>query len=498
MKITADVVQGFVSSLLQKNFDGASTSPACHYEWWQMFCSAHPQVAIAAPRNHAKSTALTFGWHMAMLCFREVSYSVIVSDTTTQAIQFLGDMKTEFAENEALRKLFKIKEFLKEAEDDLIVSFTDGKKFRIQAKGAEVKLRGLKWDNRRPDLIICDDLENDEIVMNKERRDKFRRWFYGALLPAKAVHGIVRYVGTILHTDSMLESVMPKPYQKKTIVSGLKTYHLDRRPWLAAKYKAHNEDFTDILWESRYNASYFREKRQEYVDQGYPDVYSMEFLNIPIDESVAYFKRKDFIELTEEDKDKMLKYYITGDLAISKEETADYSVFIVSAVDEDKMLYIKNVIRERLDGREIVDMIIALEDMYEPEIFALEEMQVTKAIGPFLQEEMIRTGIFPNIQKLKHGGKDKIARAKSIQARIRAHGVKFDKAGDWYQIFEDECCTFPRSKHDDQVDAFAYLGMLLSSIIEAPTREEIEDELYRDDYAESGLADAGRSQWTGY
>jgi len=124
--------------------------------------------------------------------------------------------------------------------------------------------------------------------------------------------------------------------------------------------------------------------------------------------------------------------------------------------------------------------------------------QVSKAIGPFLREEMVKTGIFPNLVKLKHGGKDKISRARSIQARVRALGVKFNKAGDWYQEFEDELCTFPRSKHDDQVDAFAYLGLMLDKLVEAPTQEEMDEDAYRDELYESGTHLTGRSSITGY
>lgn len=508
--ITADTVQGFVSSLLQKNFDGAVESPECHYEWWELFCSNNPKVAIAAPRGHAKSTALTFGWTMAQLCFRERSYVIIVSDTVAQAVQFLGDMKKEFMDNEQLRSLFKIKGFVKDSEDDVIVSTEDGHLFRIQAKGSEQKVRGLKWNNKRPDLIICDDLENDEIVLNKERRAKFRRWFNGALIPAKSATGIVRYVGTILHSDSMLESLMPKNWQRGTVVTDLKTYTTKRREWLAVKYRAHNSDYSQILWRSKaeqaaksFNipggaAGYFKDLRQGFVDQGIPDVYSMEYLNIPIDESLAYFKKSDFIPTSDLDKEQKLKYYITGDLAISQDETADYSVFVVAGVDERKVIHIKDVIRDRLDGREIVDTILALQRQYDPEAFGIEEMQVSKAIGPFLREEMLSTNTFPNLYALKHGGKDKIARSRSMQGRMRAHGVRFDKEADWYPAFEDEIISFPRAKHDDQLDAFAYLGMLLDIIIEAPTKEEQEEEIYADELQSSGYAHAGRNRWTGY
>jgi predicted phage terminase large subunit-like protein len=496
--LTADVLRGFTSSLLQKNFDGAVESPECHMEWWELCCSKDPQVAIAAPRRHAKSTAVTFSYTLAALVFRERSYALIVSDTVTQAVQFLGDIKKELMDNDQLRQLFKIREFVKESEDDVIVACEDGHMFRIQAKGSEQKVRGLKWNNKRPDLIVCDDLENDEIVLNKERRAKFRRWFYGALLPCKSVKGIVRYVGTILHNDSLLESLMPKVYSKYTITEPLKQWSRRSGGWVSVKYKAHNPDFTKILWPQNYTKQYFVDLRQDYIDQGIPDVYSQEYLNMPIDESLSYFKRGDFLATSEADRKKNWRYYITGDLAISQEETADYSVFIVAGMDEDRYIHIANIIRERLDGREIVDTVMALERLYKPEAIGIEEMQVSKAIGPFLREEMMRTNTFPSLVKLKHQGKDKMARARSIQARVRAHTVKCDKGADWYNIFEEECVSFPRAKHDDQVDAFAYLGMLLDMMVEAPTEKEIEEEEYLDELRDSGITESGRSGWTGY
>ena len=72
------------------------------------------------------------------------------------------------------------------------------------------------------------------------------------------------------------------------------------------------------------------------------------------------------------------------------------------------------------------------------------------------------------------------------------------KTEEWYQTFEDECMTFPRAKHDDQVDAFAYLGMLLDVMIEAPTKEEIEEEDYNDELRTSGFNSTGRNRTSGY
>ncbi len=507
--LSADTIAGFSGSLLQKNFDGAVESPSCHFEWWELCCSRDRYVAIAAPRRHAKTTAITTTYTLANLLFRERSYALIVSDTVTQAVQFLGDIKRELLSNDSLRGLFKIKELIKDADDDFICVCEDGHMFRVQAKGSEQKVRGLKWNNKRPDLIVCDDLENDEIVMNKDRREKFRNWFFGALLPCISYNGLVRYVGTILHNDSLLERLMPKLYDKRTERSALKTWTTKRGAWKAVKYRAHDDEFKEFLWEAMAVSAakeeglftakqYFTFLRDGFIEQGLAEKYSQEYLNLPIDESFTYYKRPDFLKMDEKDFEKPVHYYITGDLAISEAERADYTVFVVSAVDENRHIQVRDVIKARMDGREIVDTILALERAWRPEVIGIEEMQVSKAIGPFLREEMVRQNCFPNVIPLKHQGKDKMSRGRSMQARTRAHSVKFDKTGEWYQPFEDECCTFPRAKNDDQFDAFAYLGMLLDVVIESPTEEELDEEIYLDELRDSESYDDGRSQWTGY
>jgi predicted phage terminase large subunit-like protein len=345
---------------------------------------------------------------------------------------------------------------------------------------------------------MCDDMENDELVMNKERRDKMRRWFKGALLPCRADNGVVRIVGTILHNDSLLERLMPNESDKLTFRDGLKTYTTRKGMWKAVKYRAHNEDFTELLWASKKSAAEFKMLYEEAVKDGTTDIYSQEYLNIPLDESISFFKKADFLKTTDEHRQTKMHHYVTADLAISESEKADFSVFILAGVDENKIIHVKDVIRERMDGKEIVDTLLMLQQIYDPEAVGIEDMQVSKAIGPFLREEMVRRGIFVNLMTLKLGGKDKIARAKSIQGRMRANAVKFDKAGHWYPAFEEELCKFPRGSRDDQVDAFAYIGMMLDSLIEAPTQYELDEEEYQNELHGSESWDDGRNVYTGY
>ena len=430
-----------------------------------------------------------------------------MSGTEAQSILFLNDIKNELTENEDLRKLFGIKNpktWPKDAESDIIVEMEDGHQFRIIAKGSEQKLRGVKWKGKRPNLIVCDDIEDDEQVMSKERREKFRRWFFSALLPCMSDKGIIRIVGTILHMDSLLERVMPEfqiqmARKRKTewvIEEPLKLWTKYPTVWLAVKYRAHSDDFEHLLWPEKAPKEELLRKKQAYIDQGAPDMYAQEYLNVPIDESTAFFKKNDFKAQLENDDQKIFNNYITADLAISEKDRADYSVFIVGGMDENGTLHIRDVIRERMDSLTIVETIFALETAYRPIVFGLEEGQISKAIGPFLYEEMPKRNVFPNLYALKPST-DKLTRARSIGARMRAGSVKFNKDADWFQTLQDELIRFPRDKHDDQVDAMAYLGLMLDKTYEAPTQHELQEAAYQEEMS-LFYVDDGRDKTTGY
>ena len=149
--------------------------------------------------------------------------------------------------------------------------------------------------------------------------------------------------------------------------------------------------------------------------------------------------------MTEEDKKKPLVYYITADLAISLKERADYTAIVVGGMDESGQLQIRNCIRERMDGDEIVQTLLTLYNVYKPMCVGIEDTQISKALGPYINRAMMETGTYMNIVPLKPHRMDKIMRARSIQARCRAGMVKFDKAADWWGSFEDEVLSFPRN-----------------------------------------------------
>lgn len=498
IRLTADLIYGFSNTVLAPNFHDAVATPEFHKELWEFYCSDDRYVAVAAPRGHAKTTAGTHVFGLAALCFRVSEHLMVVSDTEGQACSFIGDMKRELTDNEDLRSLFGVKGLKKDRETEFIVEFEDGHIARVIAKGSEQKLRGLKWNNKRPDLILCDDLENDEIVMNDDRRDKFRRWFFNALIPCGSKNSKVRVAGTILHLDSLLERLMPPLGGPYTVEDGLKQYYAnDDREWHSVRYKAHNEDFSLILWPEQFSEKDLRQKRNMYLEQGFPEGYSQEYLNYPIDEAMAYFKKKDFLDIDEDGEPE--EFYISADLAISEKDRNAYTVFVIAANTPNNTLRVRHVSRFRGDTLDIIDEIFNLYVRYKPELFFIEQENIARTLGPILNKEQQERGIFIPIQPMT-ASQDKIKRARSLQSRMRAGRVQFKRDEEWFPVLQQEMLQFPRGAYKDQVDALAWIALGIDKIFEAPTRQEVMDQTWHEEYDKHAEDDflSNRSQVTGY
>ena len=494
--LDARAIEGLTTAALARRYDNPAPIPDLHREMWALCCLPDTQVSIAAPRGHAKSTAITFAYAIALLLFRESRHLLIISSNETIASDFVNDIRVELMENEHLHALFGPIEFLKSAETEIICRLQDGAKFRVIAKGANQRMRGMKWERKRPDHVIGDDLEDDEIVLNVERREKFRRWFYGAVRPIVRSGGKLRIVGTIIHLDSLLERTMPKPNHPDSREDALTLRSLNpQRGWTAIKYRAHNDDFTAILWPEQFPADKLRAIRQEYAEMGLLDVYGQEYLNDPIDDSTAFFRRSDLLPMSDGDKERRKEFYVGGDFAISEKKKAARTALVVGGVDSEKGLHVVDVRRGRWDTYEIIEELFSINSRWHPVLMRFESENIEKTLRPVLESEMLRRQQFFAFD-CKTPTKDKVQRAREFQFRTRAGNVKFDKQADWYADYEEELAHFPKWPTLDQVDASAWLGNLLNDELAAPSDEEVEEDEYQ--FMRQTHYDEGRNAVTGY
>jgi predicted phage terminase large subunit-like protein len=172
-------------------------------------------------RGHAKSTHLDLLiplW-MKIQDPRQINVMVLVSKSEDMAKRLLGDLQAELEYNKAFHRDF----------GDQVASGTwsDGE-FRTAdgclfvALGRGQSPRGLKDRGRRPDYIVIDDIDDDELVRNQSRVKNTLNWCLEALAGTMAMgRGRFVMVGNRIGKDSVLSRFAERPGVYHTIVNAL-------------------------------------------------------------------------------------------------------------------------------------------------------------------------------------------------------------------------------------------------------------------------------------
>ena len=217
------------------------------------------------------NSTLLVGLALWAVVYRLRRYILFISDTKPQANDRLLEALHELEANERLLEDFgpQVGD-AKWTSDDAIT--TGG--VRLRALGMRSKVRGAKHGSHRPDLAICDDLENDEHVLTEQQRHKGREWLTKALIPAiDSDIGVLIVLGTIIHHDSLLAR----------LVSAEHFVTFRKRV-----YRALNRvgDLIRSLWPSRWPVPKLLAKKEEIGSIAF----GSEYLNEPVSDETSIFR----------------------------------------------------------------------------------------------------------------------------------------------------------------------------------------------------------------
>lgn len=275
--------------------------------------------ANAAPRGNAKSTWTTFVFYLWCIVKKKRRFPVIVGDTDETANGFLENIKLELEENERLAQDYpdacgRGRMWTK----DTIITRN---RIKVKAVGMMGSWRGMKFMNWRPDLVGCDDIENDEAVESPEQRKKLKSRFEKKLLKLGNKATIYMVHGTILHYDSLLSELLLRPGWKGYKFQAIIKYS-DSALWndwelifadisvgkeeaerrADAFFEAHREEMlrgTECLWPEEEDYYYLMKMR---VTDG-PASFDSEKQNEPINPEDAVFLEEWFQDWEEGDVD---------------------------------------------------------------------------------------------------------------------------------------------------------------------------------------------------
>lgn len=382
------------------------------------------RVGIAAPRNFAKSSFFSFFY--ALYCALEQKKKILlVSATGALAEHWLAIIRRELEMNPSIHKRFGDVIGDKWTNEEL--KLTNGSV--ILAKGAEKQIRGF-----RPDVIIGDDLETDEIVVSQERRKKFDNWFWTDLVGTLNPDGQLVVIGTILHPESFLAELI----------------NHGRHNWKTELFQAIKND-GESLWPDRWPIEALLERKKEMGDSAF----AQEYQNDPLPDEFKVFQEK-WIKYY--DKEPNCVYFCTVDPAIALDKTSDYTGFIVAGVDSQDNIYVVEAVRKRLLPDETIDYIFSIYERWNTQVIAIESQGFQKMLKLEVEKQRRKRNLYPIIKEVKSEGKRKFLRIESLQPRFQA-GQIFIKPS--MEDLKTELLRFPSPRcHDDLIDALAYLPQI--------------------------------------
>jgi hypothetical protein len=441
-----------------------SIVPKFHVDLYKLI-PEHKRLVVAAPRGFAKSTIISRFYPLWLALFRKAKDITIISASETLAIGFLRDIKREIEVNPLIKELWGDLRTDKWTENHVILKTG----VVIRARGAGGQIRGF-----RPDVIICDDIETDESVESEEQRKKIKDWLFKACINTLLPDGQFIIIGTIIHPLSVLADLLA----------------MDNK-WEKRKFQAYKDGVQEAgkeLWGELWNHEKLQIRKAEIGSWAF----SSEYLNNPISNETAPVKEGQIRYWTE--LPKQYSCVIAVDPAYSDDETADYKVASVIAIDQASNRYLLTYIRTHDPIGDFQDSIINLFIRYKDTLtgVGIPNSGVEKAFfDSFLKRCEERKLLSIPLVELKNtftnsttgiSGRNKKARVVSALQPLFEQG-KYYIGADHIEA-RDELLTIGSSRWDDVVDSMAYAEQLLQPVYYDASGKWVEDEeekIYRGD-----------------
>lgn len=309
------------------------------------------------------------------------------------------------------------------------------------------------------DLVILDDpVKNDSEAMSVVMRENIWNWFNATLLTRLEPEGVIVIIMTRWHEDDLCGRIIRNDLDTKWNVLSL--------PAIADEEDLLGRKPGEALWPCRYSIDNLNEKKKNMGSYIFSALYQQK----PMPNEGGVFKRKNFryfsvrdgifcLNPSKDDERKTFRaedcgIFATMDLAVTDKQTSDYTVAIIFYITPESDVLILEVLRVRMEGAKHVKFVEDIYSRWKTEIIGIESTSYQLK----LVQELRNTGY--NIQSLK-ADRNKVSRALPIAAKMESGKVYFRENAPWLMDFEDEILCFPKGRHDDQVDAFAYTAYMI-------------------------------------
>ena len=407
-------------------------SPGFHDEIYAFARVEDEPVFLAAPREHAKSTIVSFETPLEDICLERKHFIILISDTEGLAADFSVFIMLELEENERIKADFgDLKGRQWKAED-----FVTRNGIRVKARGRGQRMRGLRNRQYRPDRVIIDDLENDKNVRNPKLVKETVTWILTTVMGSLERNFSMMMIGTILAKNSVLSWFINAKDE------GGEPLYLSRI------YRAIREDGTP-LWPEKWPLDRLDKKKRQIGTMNF----NQEFLNDPKDEDGMF--REGWIRYyyPEEIAGRRLRIYTYIDPSMENGAASDYKAIVTLGMDDDGVVYVLDAFIRRCSIDAMARAGYSRYEEFSPVGFGMEE----NALGEFARSPFTLVSREKNyqlpIRGIKHSA-SKESRIGRLSAFVERGILRFRKGQGDQDLLVEQLMFFPSSSvNDDGPDA---------------------------------------------
>lgn len=155
------------------------------------------RFAIGLPRGHAKTTIIKVIILWTIL-FTKKKFILVVCATDDRAKDILSDVEDMLSTASILNVFGDWRHRIKKDNAFTKQFFANDRQIVLAAMGFGSSVRGLNLGNSRPDFMIFDDAQTQEIALDPDQAEEFRRKLYGTWLKLKSPQGCTyAYIGNM-------------------------------------------------------------------------------------------------------------------------------------------------------------------------------------------------------------------------------------------------------------------------------------------------------------
>ncbi len=409
-----------------------------HYWLSDLLLNSSENIAVEGFRESAKTSYVVYGLPLYYLTFPNYnrSYIVMLKDNDDSAKQKLKDIRDMYLNN----KLMSANVQKVYAQGDVFDVLTkEGVRVRIEAYGKGTSIRGLTWMNRRPDIVIMDDVQTVDDVRSDTLSDRDWNWFLSDVYMLSK-QSRVFMIGNNLGDRCIIERL-----GKVGRDFGFKFYRIP-----AIKDGR-------AVWPEKFTVDYLMKEKEAYNKAGKIDIWLRERMCQSVAEELQVFKKSYFNYYMKLPEGKY-NYYTAVDLAISEKESADYTVIVTIAVSEQNIRFI-----ERLDYFRTSDLDVTMSKIFEhvrqfrPQRVAVEKVAFQAAMEKMLKKKMLDENMFFTLEMVQPKGSKEMRIYSGLQPLYAAGAIFHKQGADYLSELENELLMFTKegakSEHDDLMDA---------------------------------------------